>query len=174
MAYYARRRLAPSPPEEHGPMKTCPFCAEEIQDAAVVCKHCGRDLATGAAPNQTVVVQASPQRLWSPGIAALLSLVLPGAGQIYKGQVGNGLVWLICVVLGYALFIFPGLILHLLCIAGAAQGDPYARQQSIGRAKGGPPKPPPVSQGAAYGCHECGKTVRAGNTTCKHCGAALV
>jgi TM2 domain-containing membrane protein YozV len=74
-------------------------------------------------PNQTVVYMVSQPR-WSPGIAAVLSLLWPGLGQIYKGQVLNGLVWMVMTVIGYVCFIVPGVVLHLLCIFGAARGNP--------------------------------------------------
>jgi TM2 domain-containing membrane protein YozV len=58
-------------------------------------------------------------RAASPGLAAVLSLALPGAGQVYSGHILGGILWFLLVSAGYALLL-PGLFLHLLCIASAA------------------------------------------------------
>ncbi|MCC6425116.1 MAG: hypothetical protein IT447_16705 [Phycisphaerales bacterium] len=77
-----------------------------------------------------IMQQAAPQQLWNPGVAAMLSFLIPGAGQMYKGQVLNGLVWFAMVVVGYFLC-FPGIILHLLCVGGAAMGDSMKRESNL-------------------------------------------
>jgi hypothetical protein len=97
----------------------CPECHKEISSAAASCPGCGHPMMASVP-----LVLSAPQPKWSGGIAAVLSLIIPGAGQMYKGQVANGLVWLIFVIAGYFMLIIPGLILHLFCIIGAASGDP--------------------------------------------------
>jgi TM2 domain-containing membrane protein YozV len=53
-------------------------------------------------------------------IAAIWSMMLPGLGQMMKGQVMPGIFWAVVVGFGYFAFFWPGLILHAFCILDAA------------------------------------------------------
>jgi TM2 domain-containing membrane protein YozV len=55
----------------------------------------------------------------SAGLAAFISFLLPGAGQMYGGKIGKGIIWLLAGVLGYCLWVVPGIIIHLCCIVNA-------------------------------------------------------
>lgn len=131
---------AAAPPLPDPEVVLCNFCNEVIKAGARKCKHCGeildpllRQSAAATAPpvnivNQTTVVNAvgaSPVPRWNAGVAALLSFILPGLGQLYKGQVFNGIAWFFMTMLGYLAFVIPGVVLHVCCIVGATTGDPY-------------------------------------------------
>ncbi len=67
----------------------------------------------------------------SPGLAAVFSLLLPGAGQAYVGRPLAAVMWFMVVSLGY-LLILPGLFLHLLSMISAA-GSAHRLNSNLAR-----------------------------------------
>ncbi len=73
------------------------------------------------------VVSAQP----NAAVAGVLSLIVPGAGQLYAGHPLSAVLWFVAVSIGYLLLIVPGVILHALCIAQAASAAHRPRPQYI-------------------------------------------
>lgn len=75
----------------------------------------------------TPIINAQP----NAGVAAVLSLIVPGAGQLYAGHPLSAVLWFVVVSVGYLLLIIPGVILHAFCIAQAASAAHRERPQYI-------------------------------------------
>ena len=96
----------------------CSKCGSEIGNARF-CSQCGTPQdgmivqapgpagGAGAAP-QIVVIRAAK----SPGVAVVLSFLLAGLGQIYNGQIGKGLAFMIAYLCSLVLmWVLIGFIL---------------------------------------------------------------
>ena len=71
--------------------KYCHNCGTEIDKHAVICPSCGV---------QQVRLTLSSK---NEGVAAVLSFFITGAGQIYNGRIGKGILFFIAMVISWIL-----------------------------------------------------------------------
>ena len=57
-----------------------------------------------------------PVRAPSPGLAAVLSVFVPGLGHLYAGRLGAGLGWFLAAMFGYWAILIPGFPIHVLSV----------------------------------------------------------
>lgn len=85
-----------------------------------------RDLAFNFSSSRFEAQEIIIRRPPSPGIAAVLSVFLPGLGHVYSGRLCAAALWFLATAFAYWAIILPGFLLHGLCIWSAWRGCPGA------------------------------------------------
>ncbi len=62
------------------------------------------------------------RRAPSPGISAVLSVVIPGLGQVYNGRLFAGALWFLATGFAYSAVLLPGFLVHGICVWAAYAG----------------------------------------------------
>jgi TM2 domain-containing membrane protein YozV len=99
-------------------MAFCENCGAGINPADKFCENCGASVGTNTGntvpppPVQQVTAPGpmSGQGPKSPALAAIASFLFSGLGQVYNGNLGKGLLIFFGTIIGYMIFVIPGLI----------------------------------------------------------------
>jgi TM2 domain-containing membrane protein YozV len=83
------------------------------------CPECGAGLPDELAEKCPLCGALTIRKEKSPGIAALLSLIFAGSGQIYNAELAKGILILAGTLLGLLVFLIPGIIVWIYGIYDA-------------------------------------------------------
>lgn len=103
--------------------KICPLCGTENKEDARFCKECNEPLYTPTADKKdkditsedqiqknnkgrTTPIDNQPPKFYkNPSVAIILSFFFMGLGQIYNGQIGKGILFIILYGISVALMV---------------------------------------------------------------------
>lgn len=86
----------------------CQNCGSQLPDSAKFCDRCGAKVGTDTERSNTEYNMASIMvNKKSEALALILSLLIPGLGQIYNGQVSKGAMMIVAaIVCAVLIFVF--------------------------------------------------------------------
>lgn len=114
-------------------IKYCSNCGIQIDEKAEICPECGvRQAPPGAYyPEGDSEREIHQVQQKNPELAAILSFLIVGVGQIYNGQVGKGVIIIIAAVISGVLWTIGIGIIFSIIIWIYAIYDAYTTAKQI-------------------------------------------